>query len=424
MVLKSARGAQKTRNDSKRLDAYSHKWSPGDVLHVFVPIYKDEDGVWQIAVGSIWGHKVGDVKTLGLKTTFIPSLTEVDDETGQPIGQPDVTYQFSKIAKVFTQGQKRMEIAQIEKKKFPNDELKKQALADIEVKYDTKNNMQAVKPIIAPLSYLIATECACVKYVDGKPKIDTATFASLPLADQMITEIYMRMEDTKYMPDEGDEFFEYEMSYPVNPKKQDSSKSAHPSGLTPEYRMKNQFPDVYKQFQGTLNMVSRDADSIVRRATTKVAESRIRNALTQYSVINGDSLDVASETDIEVLTRNAPIIKELGILSYMENRDIIDKIQEEFAKIDAQKAEQPEIPNLVSPTQETPATPAPTPTPEAAGPTITDMPDLSAAVATSTEPAIEQPINPAAPKIQDLMNNEFKADMSDEDLMNVDLGGI
>ena len=58
-----------------------------------------------MAVGAVWGHQVSDIKGLGLKTSFIPSTTEFDAD-GQPIGQPDITYQFSMIAKVFIDGRK------------------------------------------------------------------------------------------------------------------------------------------------------------------------------------------------------------------------------------------------------------------------------------------------------------------------------
>ena len=98
----SARGAQKTRNESKKLSMYSKQWAPGDTLRVLYPVYW-ENGRPELAVGAVWGHSVSDIKGLGLKTAFIPS-TNSFNEDGEPIGPADITYQFSMIAGAFVQG--------------------------------------------------------------------------------------------------------------------------------------------------------------------------------------------------------------------------------------------------------------------------------------------------------------------------------
>lgn len=413
MQLRSARKAQKTRSESKHIMNYSKCWNPGDTIRGFVPIYKDEDDTWQIAVGDIWGHKVGDFKTLGLKTTFIPSLTEFDEETGFPVGTPDVTYQFSKIAPIFVQGMKRNKIAQCEAKKWPNEDLKKEQLKEIEAEFDTKNNLKAIKPIISKASYFISTECLSLKLVNDQPKVDTIGCYSLPLSDQTITELYTILETTKYAPEDGDEFLEFEITYPTETDKQKSSRGAHYNGVTSEYRLKTQFPEAYKLVAAQFPLVARDRESIVRRCTTKINEAKIRNALTQYSILYSENLDIASEQDVEILVKNAPIIKELGVLSSMSETSIIEKIEAELRRLEVETPVPAAMPDLAAaaqvPATESEPAPVTSTVTEESAPTVPEE-DLN---------------NPAAPKLTELLNNsESRAEMSDEELMNIDLGQI
>ena len=161
----TAKGAQKTRDESRKLPMYSKQWLPGDTLRVFYPI-DWEDGHPEIVAGAVWGHSVSDIKGLGLKTAFIPSLTDFD-ENAQPIGKPDITYQFSQIARVFVDGQKAIEEAEIMQKNWPTESARKEALKAHEEKFDAKNNMKAVKPIIGKVQYYISTEVCCIKYVNN-----------------------------------------------------------------------------------------------------------------------------------------------------------------------------------------------------------------------------------------------------------------
>ena len=129
MQLVSMSGAQKQRAESKKLSMYSKQWSPGDTMRVFFPLFRLEDTV-DIAVGAVWGHSVGDIKELGLKTAFIPSLTQFDD-SGAPIGEPDITYKFSLIAKVFVDSMKEIELAQVAKKQWPSESQRRDAMQQV-----------------------------------------------------------------------------------------------------------------------------------------------------------------------------------------------------------------------------------------------------------------------------------------------------
>lgn len=426
----SARGAQKTREDSKKLQMYSKQWLPGDTLRLYIPVFY-HDGIWDIAVGAIWGHKVNDFEGIGLKTTFIPSLTEFD-ENGDPVGPPDITYQFSKIARVFIDGQRAREEEKLQNKKWPTEAARKDALQKLDYQYDTKNNIKAIKPAISAANYYISTEVLCLKMVNDVPVNDSLAVASFPLSSQRIDQLYAILQDTKYMPDEGDEFLEVEWKYPVNPDKASSARAANPSGLTHEYRLINKHPETYKIVSGMFNMVSHDADSIVRRATKKIDEARIRGALTQYCIMNSEDIDACNADNEEVLLRNASLIHELRLDQAIANEELIAKLNEELAKRTAEEAST--VANLgesaIAGVQQQPALGTQQPDLGAATQNIgvQEQPDLGAAV--QQNPTAQNNIAEqvqgvtGAPSMQSLLNNPNLADMGEGEMGDINLDMI
>lgn len=403
----SARGAQKTREESRKLQMYSKQWAPGDTMHVYYPIYW-ENGQPEIAAGAVWGHSVGDVKELGLHTVFIPSTNQFD-ENGMPIGTPDITYQFSKIANIFRNGAMASELASIMKKKgWPSETARENAISDIKKKYDTKNNRNAIKPIIGRAMYYISTEVVCVKIVNEQVVLDTVTVCSAPLSNKLINQLYSLMRNPKYRPNEGDEFFEVEIIYPVDPDKGSSGRQATITGLTPEYRISNAHPDSYPSIESVFTSVSREEETIVRRATTTVNPERVREALSSYSMMHSEDLDaISDERDVETLTKNADLIAQLHFVNALENKDLAIKLQEAIDKMNAYKpatpmdSEVPE-PNLseAAPTQEPFSVP--------------DMP------AQAEIP--EMPIDAAAPYLADLMTNQNNVGAANNDMLeDIDL---
>lgn len=341
----AARGAQRTRDESKKLSMYSKQWLPGDQLRVFYPIFWDDNGEPQIAVGAVWGHSVSDIKGLGLKTAFIPSTTEFD-ENAQPIGIPDVTYQFSQIAKVFVNGQKAIEEKQVMNKNWPSESLRKEALKTIEDKYDSKNNMKAVKPIVGRAQYYISTEVVSVKIANGAPVEESIALSSAPLSNTVIDALYMIMSDEKYAPQPGDTFLEVEWKYPVNAEKSQSAKDAKPAGLTAEYRFATQYADMYAKLESIFGQVAKDSETITRRATKSVDPNRVRQALTQYAFLNSEYLDVAVEEDEETLLKHVDLVKELDLTRAISNEGLVQKITTAIAEMQAaHPIVAPEIPN-------------------------------------------------------------------------------
>lgn len=326
----SAMGAMKTRDESKKLNMYSKQWLPGDTLRVFYPIFWEE-GTPQLAVGAVWGHDVGDIKALGLKTAFIPSTCDFD-ENRLPIGAPDITYQFSNIAPIFVSAMKSQEENAVALKKFPTDAARRDALKAVEEKYDTRNNMNAVKPIIGRVKYYISTEVLSCKLVNDTPVVDTLAVTSAPLSNQTIHRLYNIMADSKYAPEPGDEYLEIEWRYPVDPVKGNSAKAAAPAGVTKEYRLQTTSPSAWKAIEGMLSTIARDSDTITRRATKTINPDKVRQALTQYCILNSEYLDIIGEEDEETLLKNADVVKELDIIQSLENKELIEKLEEAMRK--------------------------------------------------------------------------------------------
>ena len=400
MKLMSARVAQKTKNESKKLSGYSKQWLPGDTLHTFYPIFW-EDGQPQLAAGAVWGFPVSDVKVLGLKTIFIPSSNEFNED-GQPIGTPDITYQFSLIARTFVEGKRALEEEAIMKKKFPSEAARKEALKDLEYRYDTKNNMSAVQPIIRRANYTISTEVVSVKMANNLPDPNTIAHTSAPLSNDLINTLYQIMETPRFAPQEGDNFLEVEWSYVSDPNKSVSGRKSKPVGLTPEFRIQNQFPDVWPKIEGMMTNVSMDAQTIVRRSTRSVDLSKVKAAIAQYCYMNSECLDAADEQSTEILVRNAALLKDLDVIGILSNTELADKLNAELAEAAQASipASNPQLPEMEIPAAATPAPAQEAPAPEPAAPVEnTVSPDVLAAMNSA-------PIE-GAPNLQSLMQSQY-----------------
>ena len=400
----SARGAQKTRDEAKKLQMYSKQWTPGDTLRVLYPIFW-EDGRPEIAVGAIWGHNVSDIKGLDLKTAFIPSTTEFD-QNGNPIGAPDITYQFSLIAGAFVQGAKAAKEASIMRKNFPTEAARREALSKLDYEFDTKNNMQAVKPIIGRAQYFISTEVLSVKIVNEVPDKDTIVVSSAPLSSEKIQKIYTLMDDPKYAPAEGDEFFEVEWKYPVDTDKGKSAKAATAAGLTPEYRLANTNPTEWALMQNMFGAVSKDAETITRRATRAVDPVKVRQALTNWSFMHSEDLDSVDDDSTELLVKHADLIKTLDLNRAITNEELHNRIEAAIRELEAAAPITPELGNVPIAGVSAPVSSSMAGTDTGSLPGG-ELPDLTQVT--------------GAPTVQSLLNNPMNSGMSDDEMEAVDL---
>lgn len=374
-----ATSALKTKDSGKRLQNFSKTWVPGMTLRVFYPIYWDDEVMApQLLVGAIYGHKVNDMQALGLKTTFIPSLCQID-ENGDPIGEPDLTYQFSMIAPLFIQGRKTKEVNACNRKPWPDENMHRSALADIEHKYDTKNNLKAVKPVIGKLDYLITTEAVVVPVVDGKPEVDKVQTVSQPLNGTKITTIDAILRDKKYGVTPEDTFIEVEYKFPVDTEKSTSGQKATLSGITPEYKLCNTYPDLFAQIKSRFPMIATDSDLITRRAVKMVDENRIKQAISTYSIMQSDDFSELSDEYADKLCKSTELVHSLGLYQTLPEGTLKAKLAEALAKrtVNATVPESvnPTIPDTSNAMGSIPVSPV---TPVAPIPGVPDVSDILA----------------------------------------------
>lgn len=158
-VAKLSSGLRKCQNFGKA-------WDVGDQATVFYPFrwWPAEDGTggsFEMHMSAYYGHQVSDMKALG--TTFLRSMSIID-QYGQIVGDGDLAYQFSRVAPLLVSAQKESELAQLNKKDWsvlPQSSYN-DARDKIIAKYDSKTNIQAIRPLIGRLTILKVTEVVYV----------------------------------------------------------------------------------------------------------------------------------------------------------------------------------------------------------------------------------------------------------------------
>lgn len=384
----SGRAAVRTRSQSRKLQAFSKAWVVGDKLSVFFPIFwvpeldeneqpimvqeidtkgqpvfeddgtpvMTEKGQWDVVTASIWGHDVPDMKKFAVGGSFIPSLTEIvrgqpakilTDDSGKPMYDAygevmyepipgDVTYQFSKIAPMFVKGEKQGEIDRVMKKKFASEDLRREALNEIDAKYDTDSNMDAPKPAVGKLHMVISTEVFVVKQnATNQYDLENAGQYTYKLSDEKFNSLISLLDDIKFKPrDLTARWFEVQMTFngDSNDKKGrgQAGRKAAPVGLTPEYTMEARDPASYAKIKGRLEQLPQDSQTITCRnfMYTKIAEKTIEKQISQYIVMNSDMLDnITKEEDMEILTGNAYRLMQFRALDNMNNEEIKSRIK-------------------------------------------------------------------------------------------------
>ena len=335
----SATAALKTKEESKKLQNFSKQWLPGDTLRVLYPLFWDEETKEpELLVGAVWGFQVNDIKAFGLKTAFIPSLNEFSED-GQPIGTPDVTYRFSLIAPCFPEGQKADEEARIQAKNWPSEASRKEALKTLEVKYDTKNNMKAVKPVITRAKYLITTEALVIPVVGGVPVKGKEAVVSAPLSNLNIRRIDQIIKNPAYRPEYGTPFIEIEWAFPAATEKSDSSKAVTPTGLSETMRLEYTRPDDWAWIKNMIPLLADSSETISRRATRSIDEGKIRQAITQYVYLNSEFLDTLPEEAEETLLRNVSLLDDLSLTKAVSSEALQTKIAEALANVETTPVE-------------------------------------------------------------------------------------
>lgn len=329
----TATGAMKTREDARKLGGFGQMWKPGDQITVYYPLVRDESGKLDLLVGGCWGHPA-DPKQLGLKTIFIPSLTDID-ESGVPVGKPDITYQFARIAKAFVEGEKQQKVDKCMAKSWPSEAARKSALEAIDAEFDTQNNAEAKKAVVGKLTLLITTECVVVPIKNDEPMPAEARLVTQSLSNDKIRKLLAILNDKKYAPSDDKPYLEVQYTFPAKDKKAEAGK-VDPVGQTPEYRLESRYPDHFKTIESLLIGLPESSETIERRnfSYRKFEEKQIMQALTTYSIMQSEFLDsLSDEEDIERLAKSAATLDALSITKSLANEQLKMKITEELDKI-------------------------------------------------------------------------------------------
>lgn len=332
--------ALQEKQSSKILRSVSKAWNPGDTGIVLYPIYTDDEGKKHLLACKCRGHQC-DFKALSLKTSFIPSNCKYDSY-GNPLdGVGDIAYQFSKIAKCFVEGQKAIELKQLEQKQFPTESMRNQAIKTIEEKFD-QTKMNSVKPVVKPLNYYISTECLYIPVKDGKPNVAAADIYLQKLSDARSQKLLQYMNDPKYAPIDGQDYLEVEYSFPTGDK--NISGQTEPNGLTPEYRLKEKYPDEYKALLPKIQGLPTTSEMIEHRNTSyrRFSEQQIKAALSNYAIMSSQYLDALDEVEnqefFEYLEKNTGVIEELSIDKTLKNESLIAALKAAIEENHAKQA--------------------------------------------------------------------------------------
>lgn len=352
----------KQKAESRKSGSFGKMWNPGDTGVCYYPFYKDEEtGRFELLVAVQRGYSVNDMKELGINTSFIPTMCEFDED-GNVIGAGDIAYQFSRIAPCFVAGQKESEVASVMRKNV-DESSRQMLLKKIEDKYD-KDSLKGVKPIIGSLTFYISTECVYVPMQNKMPNVQEARLVAQKLSDQRIKKLMSLANDEKYtpqpIPDSDMYYLEVQYTWPVG-EKSDAGKT-EPAGLTAEYSIQAQHPNEYKSLLSEIAKLPSESETIARRnfSFTKVSEASLRQCFRSYAIMKSeylDALDAQSDEDmIKRIEKNSGLIEEFGLLSNMQNEDLVDKIN---AALELQHAQSP-VTAEPTPTAETEtAAPAP-----------------------------------------------------------------
>lgn len=415
MRLEKQRGARdirRERSSSHMYNGFNKSWKVGDKLTVFFPImwcpeYDDdgnvimvqeldnfgqpvyeedgvtpkmtEKGVWDIVTASIWGHKVSDTKLFNVGGSFIPSLTDVyekqpvqferdengfiiyDPITDKPLYKPvpgDVTYQFSLVAPLFINGLKQAEMSRVLNKKFPTEEMRREAIQNIEDKYDTSKSLKAPRPIVSKLFLYASTEVFVVpmdsndRYLPDKAAQYTYEFQS----DQKFNSILQILDDVKFKPRDLDRhWIEVQMTFNANSDDEkgraEAGRKAAPIGLTPDYTMERRDPAAFAKIASRLSMLPQDSEIITHRnfSYKRKDERTIARNIEKYVTLHSENLDaIQKEEDVAYLLKQAYKLMKFKALNNMANTELKEKIEKAYDEYIKQHPELALEPNLAT----------------------------------------------------------------------------
>jgi hypothetical protein len=333
LVAEGSEQAQKATEERRRVPGFGKAWKVGDTCLVYYPCFLREDtGRLNLRLAMTWGHNVESDK-LHLKTLFIPSKSEIDENNEVIV--PDLAYQFSRIARLFIEGEKELRLAEVDRKNWSKQppgaiDVAKQTIAN---EYDTAKNLKAVRPVISGIKALRVTEVIVVPVVEDKPLVDQADLYYQTLSESRLDKLARLIQDKKYGPrmdEEGvyENFIEVMYTFTAKGADKKEAGRVDPIGIYPEILMRARYPEQWAALQQKLRLLPTTAQLIAKRnySFRDVSDQALKQALTTYCIMNQDYLSYLTEEGLEILEKNASILPELRItLSDPKLQDLVDK---------------------------------------------------------------------------------------------------
>lgn len=364
-VMRMSSSLQKCRNFGKA-------WEVGDQGTVFYPFkwWPDESlptgGTFELHMSAYFGHQVSDMKVLG--TTFLRSLSIID-ENGQVVGDGDLAYQFSRIAGLLVNAQKERELAELNAKDWTilGQTAYQTARKKIEDAYDSKENMNAKKPLIGRLTVLKLTEVVYVAMDpnSGKPifedqrKQKTGTYIQT-LSDNRLSKLRALANDVNLgilaqnpgmVPEEGKLYF-LEVLYNFTSTKNNKSEAgrADPQGVAFSVTIAERNPAIKSKLTEWLERVPADPEGIAGHTynMAPMPDEVLKAKLQAVMFESTAAMPYMTQEDKDRLVKNAKLLDYLRIAP-KEDPELNQRLTQELGHpIGAAPTEAPTLQTIMS----------------------------------------------------------------------------
>ena len=330
---------QHLMNAQNKLSPFGKAWDVGSQSTVFYP-YKlvparddPNKNIWVPCLSALYGHQVGDWKLFG--RGFIVSRCALT-ANAEVIGEGDMAYQFSRLCPLLVEAQKEKELADCAAKDWSmlGQSAYQTARQEIENRYDRKNNMNAVKPLLSRLSIQMNTVVFCVAMnpATSSPIWDTAsdsksktglfvqTLSSArrtkldALANNPLMGINAQYPDKEFQV--GDvAFLEVMYNFTSSRMARAEAGRADPQGVAHSLSLRQRFPDGVSKIESYLSQVPTKPDEIRAKLykMEPMSDDELRLKFQQYTLNTATNWGFLSPEDQDRLINCANIIDYLRI---------------------------------------------------------------------------------------------------------------
>lgn len=332
-----SRSALEQSQKSKKLTSFSKVWKSGSqiiVLYRLVPLTDEEkeeakvsgeNPKRSICVGELWGHSVNDIKSLNLKTNFLQTHSEIDYETMEII-KPDISFQFSKVAKLLLEGQKQDALVDAENRAGDDKTTYVTLVSKITEEYNNK------RPIISGLVHKTFCECVAIETSDDwTPNKKTMKLVSSDLSDKRLQRLHEILDDDyKNIPLDQD-YMEVRYVFGSSGDRKIDGQ-VDPKPVSEDKSIFTKYPNIAEEAKSMILSSPMNSKVLTNRYNIQnYTESEIKRALAMYTQSNTKYLEKLTDVDKDKLVNAANIIDELKIKILDEdlNKRIQDKLKED-----------------------------------------------------------------------------------------------